>query len=255
MKARALVAVKRVLDYNVRVRVKSDKTGVDLSGVKMSMNPFCENAVEESVQMKEKGWVSEVIAVTCGGKQDEAVLRTALAMGVDRAIHVVEQEPLLPLDVARILRNVARKEDVDLVLLGKQAVDDDCNQTGQILAGLLGWSQCSFASKIQFNQENGEVTVEREVDSGLQIVKTMLPTVVTSDLRLNTPRYPALTKVLKAKKASVEHMSLEELGVLKINATNEILTDYTPERTKGKMVTTTSELVDALFGEAKALQQ
>ncbi|MGV8826034.1 electron transfer flavoprotein subunit beta/FixA family protein, partial [Methylibium petroleiphilum] len=208
---KALVAVKRVVDYNVKVRVKSDGTGVDTANVKMSMNPFDEIAVEEAVRLKEKGAVSEVIAVSCGVTQCQETLRTAMAIGADRAILVECTEELQPLAVAKLLKALADKEQPQLVILGKQAIDDDCNQTGQMLAALAGWPQATFASKVEILDGRAQVT--REVDGGLETVSVALPAVVTTDLRLNEPRYVTLPNIMKAKKKTLEVLKPADLGI------------------------------------------
>jgi len=208
---RILVSVKRVVDYNVKVRVKSDGSGVDIANVKMSMNPFDEIAVEEAVRLKEKGVVTEVIAVSCGVTQCQETLRTAMAIGADRAILVETDVELQPLAVAKLLKAVADKEQPQLVILGKQAIDDDCNQTGQMLAALAGWPQGTFASKVVV--EGGKAQVTREIDGGLETVALTLPAVVTTDLRLNEPRYVTLPNIMKAKKKPLDVLKPAELGV------------------------------------------
>src|SRR5437763_2876728 len=208
---KALVAVKRVVDYNVKIRVKADKTGVELANVKMSMNPFDEIAVEEALRLREKGIVTEVIAVSAGVQQCQETIRTALAMGADRGILVQTDAELQPLAVANLLKVVVEKEEPGLVIIGKQAIDDDCNQTGQMLAALLGWPQATFASKIVLNDGQAEVT--REVDGGLETVAFKLPAVVTTDLRLNEPRYASLPNIMKAKKKPIDNFNPAKLGV------------------------------------------
>ena len=208
---KALVAVKRVVDYNVKVRVKSDGTGVDIANVKMSMNPFDEIAVEEAVRLKEKGIVSEIIAVSCGVTQCQETLRTAMAIGADRAILVETSEELQPLAVAKLLKALMDKEQPGLVILGKQAIDDDCNQTGQMLAALADLPQATFASKIEM--VDGKVHVTREVDGGLETLALSLPAVITTDLRLNEPRYVTLPNIMKAKKKQLDTFKPEDLGV------------------------------------------
>src|SRR5919199_2849421 len=206
-----LVAVKRVVDFNVKVRVRADKSGVELANVKMSMNPFDEIAVEEALRLREKGLVSEVIAVSAGVQQCQETIRTALAMGADRGVLVQTDAELQPLAVAKLLKAICEKEQPQLVILGKQAIDDDCNQTGQMLAALLGWPQATFASKIAIDGERAEVT--REVDGGLETVELKLPAVVTTDLRLNEPRYASLPNIMKAKKKPIDVTTPEQLGV------------------------------------------
>src|SRR6266446_313772 len=208
---KALVAVKRVVDYNVKIRVKADKTGVELANVKMSMNPFDEIAVEEALRLREAGIVSEVIAVSLGIQQCQETIRTALAMGADRGVLVQTDVELQPLAVAKLLKAVIDKEGPELVIIGKQAIDDDCNQTGQMLAALLGWPQATFASKIAIKDGHAEVT--REVDGGLETVAFKLPAVVTTDLRLNEPRYASLPNIMKAKKKPIDVTTPEQLGV------------------------------------------
>merc|ERR1712151_551175 len=214
---RAIVAMKRAVDYAVKVRVKADGTGVDLSNVKHSMNPFCEIAVEEGLRLKEKGKLKELIAVTCGGDKAKDTLLTALAMGADRAIHIktnmrTDQE-LQPLAVAKLLAKVVEKEEPNIVLLGKQAIDDDSNQTGSILAGLMDWPQASSASSVEVTEDKASVSVAKEVDSGIQDVKMPLPAVITADLRLNEPRYATLPNMMKAKKKKMDVVEATSYGV------------------------------------------
>ncbi|RME67466.1 MAG: electron transfer flavoprotein subunit beta/FixA family protein [Alphaproteobacteria bacterium] len=206
-----LVPVKRVVDYNVKVRVKSDQSGVELANVKMSMNPFDEIAVEEAIRLVEKGAAKEVVAVSIGPKQAQETIRTALAMGADRGILVVHDGPAEPLGVAKILKAIVEAEQPDLVIMGKQAIDDDCNQTGQMLAAMLDWPQGTFASKVEI--ADGKLMVTREVDGGLQTVKLALPAVVTTDLRLNEPRYASLPNIMKAKKKPIEEKTPGDFGV------------------------------------------
>ena len=246
-----LVPVKRVIDSNVKVRVKSDGSGVDLANVKMSMNPFCEIAVEEAVRMKERGEASEVVAVSVGSAKAQDILRTALAMGADRAILVKTDETVEPLAVAKILKAVVDTETPDLVILGKQAIDDDCNQTGQMLAGLLGVPQGTFASKVELDGDTVKVT--REVDGGLETVALTRPAVITTDLRLNEPRYASLPNIMKAKKKPIEETSPETLGVdiaprLKVISVTEPKT-----REAGIKVEDAATLVDKLKNEAGVL--
>ena len=213
--ARALVGVKRVIDYAVKIRVKSDKTGVVTDGVKHSMNPFDEIAIEEAVRMKEKKLLQEIIAVSCGPSQSQDVIRTALAMGADKGIHVEvsgpEYETLQPIHVSKILAKLARDEKADLVIVGKQAIDDDSNQTAQMIGGILDWPTGTFCSKIENN--NGELTITREVDGGLEVVKLKTPAVLSADLRLNEPRYATLPNIMKAKKKPIKKMTPKDLGV------------------------------------------
>ena len=248
---KALVAVKRVVDYNVKVRVKSDGTGVDTANVKMSMNPFDEIAVEEAVRLKEKGAVSEVIAVSCGVTQCQETLRTAMAIGADRAILVECTEELQPLAVAKLLKALADKEQPQLVILGKQAIDDDCNQTGQMLAALAGWPQATFASKVEI--ADGRAQVTREVDGGLETVSVALPAVVTTDLRLNEPRYVTLPNIMKAKKKPLETLKPEDLGVDVKPRIKTLKVSEPPKRGAGVKVADVAALVDKLKNEAKVI--
>ena len=246
-----LVPVKRVVDYNVKVRVKSDHTGVDIANVKMSMNPFDEIAVEEAVRLKEKGVVTEVIAVSCGVTQCQETLRTAMAIGADRAILVETTEELQPLAVAKLLKALVDKEQPGLVILGKQAIDDDCNQTGQMLAALLGWPQGTFASKVALEAESVDVT--REVDGGLQTVSLKLPAIVTTDLRLNEPRYASLPNIMKAKKKPLDETSAEALGVDVAPRLTVLKTVEPAGRSAGIKVGSVAELVSKLKNEAGVL--
>ena len=248
---KALVAVKRVVDYNVKVRVKSDGTGVDTANVKMSMNPFDEIAVEEAVRLKEKGVVSEVIAVSCGVTQCQETLRTAMAIGADRAILVECTEELQPLAVAKLLKALADKEQPQLVILGKQAIDDDCNQTGQMLAALAGWPQATFASKVEI--ADGRAQVTREVDGGLETVSVALPAVVTTDLRLNEPRYVTLPNIMKAKKKPLETLKPEDLGVDVAPRIKTLKVSEPPKRGAGVKVPDVATLVSKLKTEAKVI--
>jgi len=248
---KVLVAVKRVVDYNVKIRVKTDGTDVETSGVKMSMNPFDEIAVEEAVRLKEAGTVEEVIAVSMGVSQAQETIRTALAMGADRGIHVETDAPLEPLAVAKMLKAIIEKENPDLVVLGKQAIDDDSNQTGQMLAALLGWGQGTFASKLEM--VDGKANVTREIDGGLETVSLNIPAVVTTDLRLNEPRYASLPNIMKAKKKTIDKLSTDELGV-DITPRLEILGVEEPaSRQAGVIVADVAELVEKLKNEAKVI--
>ncbi|MCD1641917.1 electron transfer flavoprotein subunit beta/FixA family protein [Aurantimonas coralicida] len=248
---KVLVAVKRVVDYNVKIRVKPDGTGVDLANVKMSMNPFDEIAVEEAIRLKEAGTVTEIVAVSVGPQQAQETIRTALAMGADRGILVKTDQPTEPLAVAKILKGVVEAESPDLVILGKQAIDDDCNQTGQMLAALLGWSQGTFANKIELT--DGNATVTREVDGGLQTVALKMPAIVTTDLRLNEPRYASLPNIMKAKKKPLEEKSPDDFGV-DITPRLEILKTAEPgKREAGIKVESVDVLVDKLKNEAGVL--
>ena len=241
---KVLVPVKRVVDYNVKVRVKSDGTGVDIANVKMSMNPFDEIAVEEATRLKEKGAVTEVIAVSCGVTQCQETLRTAMAIGADRAILVDTTEELQPLAVAKLLKALVDKEQPQLVILGKQAIDDDCNQTGQMLAALLGWPQATFASKVEV--ADGKVTVSREVDGGSETLSLTLPAIITTDLRLNEPRYVTLPNIMKAKKKQMDTYKPEELGVDVTPRIKTLKVSEPPKRSAGVKVADVAALVDKL---------
>ncbi len=245
---KVLVPVKRVIDYNVKVRVKADRSGVDLANVKMSMNPFDEIAVEEAVRMKEAGTASEVVAVSLGPQQSQETLRTALAMGADRAIHILHDGVLEPLAVARMLAELARREAPEIVILGKQAIDDDANQTGQMLAGLMGWSQGTFVSRVEMNG-NG-LTVTREVDGGLEKVALTLPAIVTVDLRLNEPRYASLPNIMKARKKEIARLSPADLGVDPAPRLTVLKVEEPPKRQAGVKVASVAELVDKLHDDA-----
>ena len=246
-----LVPVKRVVDFNVKVRVKADQTGVELANVKMSMNPFDEIAVEEALRLKEAGKATEVIAVSAGTAACQETLRTALAMGADRAILVETDADLQPLAVAKLLKAVARKEGAGLAILGKQAIDDDANQTGQMLAALLDWPQATFASKVELDGAAAKVT--REIDGGLETVEVKLPAVVTTDLRLNTPRYATLPTIMKAKKKPLETTSPEALGVDAAPRLAVLKVAEPPKRQGGGKVADVSELVAKLRNEAKVI--
>ena len=248
---KALVAVKRVVDYNVKVRVKGDGTGVDIANVKMSMNPFDEIAVEEAVRLKEKGVVSEVIAVSCGVAQCQETLRTAMAIGADRAILVETAEELQPLAVAKLLKALLDKEQAGLVILGKQAIDDDANQTGQMLAALADLPQATFASKVEVEGETAKVT--REVDGGLETLAINLPAVVTTDLRLNEPRYVTLPNIMKAKKKQLDTVKPEDLGVDVAPRLKTLKVSEPPKRGAGIKVPDVATLVDKLRNEAKVI--
>ena len=248
---KALVAVKRVVDYNVKVRVKADHTGVETQNVKMSMNPFDEIAVEEALRLREAGIVEEVIAFSAGIQQCQETIRTALAMGADRGVLALTDVELQPLAVAKLLQAVIAKEGPEIVIIGKQAIDDDCNQTGQMLAALLGWPQATFASKITI--EGGKAEVTREVDGGLETVAFKLPAVVTTDLRLNEPRYASLPNIMKAKKKPIVTMTPEELGV---DVTPRLVTlkvEDPEKRQGGVKVGSVAELVDKLKNEARVI--
>jgi len=246
-----LVAVKRVVDYNVKVRVKSDQSGVEIANVKMSMNPFDEIAVEEAVRLKEAGVATEVIAVSCGVAGCQETLRTAMAIGADRGVLVETEAELQPLAVAKILKALVDKEQPGLIILGKQAIDDDSNQTGQMLAALLGLPQATFASKVQV--ADGKATVTREVDGGLETLALSLPAVVTTDLRLNEPRYVTLPNIMKAKKKPLETVKPEELGVDVAPRLKTIKVEEPAKRGAGVMVADVKALVEKLKNEAKVI--
>jgi electron transfer flavoprotein beta subunit len=248
---KVLVAVKRVVDYNVKVRVKSDGSGVDIANVKMSMNPFDEIAVEEAVRLKEKGVVTEVIAVSCGVTQCQETLRTAMAIGADRAILVETAEELQPLAVAKLLKALFDKEQPGLVILGKQAIDDDCNQTGQMLAALADLPQATFASKVEI--ADGHASVTREVDGGLETLKIALPAVVTTDLRLNEPRYVTLPNIMKAKKKTLEVLKPADLGVDVAPRIKTLKVSEPPKRGAGIKVPDVATLVSKLKNDAKVI--
>ena len=246
-----LVSVKRVIDYNVKVRVKADNTAVDLTNVKMSMNPFCEIAVEEAVRLKEKGVASEVVVVSVGSKSCQETLRTALALGADRAIQVETEDGLDSLSVAKLLAKVAKEEAADLVIMGKQAIDSDNNQTGQMVAALLDYPQATFASEVVI--ENGEALVTREVDGGLQTLAITLPAVVTTDLRLNEPRFASLPNIMKAKKKPLDVKTPADLGVEVGSNVSQVSVTPPPQRAGGIKVGSVAELVDKLKNEAKVV--
>lgn len=246
-----LVPVKRVLDANVAVRVKPDGSGVELANLKMSMNPFDEIAVEEAVKLREAGTASEVIVVSIGPAQAADTLRSGLAMGADRAILIKSEDALEPLAVAKILKHVASTEAPDLVIMGKQAIDDDCNQTAQMLSALLDWPQAMFASKVEVSGQS--VTVTREIDGGLETLEMDLPAVISTDLRLNTPRYASLPNVMKAKKKPLEEITAESLGISLAPQLQIVATNPPPERKPGAMVATVDALVEKLKSEARVL--
>jgi electron transfer flavoprotein beta subunit len=245
---KVLVPVKRVVDYNVKIRVKADQTGVETAGVKMSMNPFDEIANEEAIRLKEKGIASEVVAVSLGGQKCQETLRTALAMGADRAIHVLTDAELQPLAVAKCLKAIADREQPGLILLGKQAIDDDSNQTGQMLAALLGWAQATFVSKLDV--QGDKAICGREVDEGIETIEVRLPAIVTVDLRLNEPRYASLPNIMKAKKKPIDSLTPDELGV--DVAPRLVYTHFAepPKRQAGVKVASVDELVAKLKSEA-----
>ncbi len=244
---KVLVPVKRVVDYNVKIRVKADGSGVELANVKMSMNPFDEIAVEEAIRLKEAGTVEEIIAVSVGPQQAQETIRTALAMGADRGILVKHDDIVEPLAVAKILKGVVEAEEPGLVILGKQAIDDDCNQTGQMLAALLGWPQGTFASELVLGDG---ATVTREIDGGLQTITTTRPLVLTADLRLNEPRYASLPNIMKAKKKPIDEKTPDDYGVDATPRLQVVSTVEPPKREAGVIVATVAELVDKLKNEA-----
>lgn len=246
-----LVPVKRVIDYNVKVRVKADQSGVELASVKMAMNPFDEIAVEEAVRLKEAGVATEVVAVSCGATQSQEQLRTALALGADRAILVESDAELQSLAVAKLLKAVCEKEQPQLVILGKQAIDDDANQTGQMLAALMGWPQATFASKVVV--ADGKANVTREIDGGLETLAIRLPAVVTTDLRLNEPRYATLPNIMKAKKKPLDTLKPAELGVDVAPRLTTLKVVEPPKRQAGVKVADVAELVAKLKNEAKVI--
>ena len=248
---KVLVAVKRVVDYNVKVRAKGDGSGVDLNNVKMSINPFCEIAVEEAVRLREKGVATEVIAVSLGDKACQEQIRTALALGADRGILVETAEELQPLAVAKLLKAIVVREGVELVIVGKQSIDGDNNQTGQMLAALAGMSQGSFASELVI--ENGKARVTREIDGGLQTIELALPAVVTTDLRLNEPRYASLPNIMKAKKKQLDTLTPADLGVDVSPRMRVLKVEPPPERKAGIKVGSVAELVEKLRNEAKVV--
>jgi electron transfer flavoprotein beta subunit len=247
---KVLVAVKRVVDYNVKIRVKADGSGVELANVKMSMNPFDEIGVEEAVRLKEAGKATEVVAVSIGPAQAQETLRTALAMGADRAILIKTDDLVEPLAVAKLLKGVVEAEKPEIVILGKQAIDDDCNQTGQMLAALLGWAQATFTSKLEPGA--GEAAITREIDGGLQMLKVKLPAVVTTDLRLNQPRYASLPNIMKAKKKPLDEKTPADYGVNVAPRLKVVKTEEPPKRQAGIKVGSPAELV-AKLKEAGAI--
>ena len=248
---KVLVAVKRVVDYNVKIRVKSDQTGVETTNVKMSMNPFDEIAVEEAVRLKEAGTAEEVVAVSMGTQQCQETIRTALAMGADRGILVQSDDELQPLAVAKLLKTLVDRENPDLVIVGKQAIDDDSNQTGQMLAALLDWSQGTFASNIDLT--DGFAKVTREVDGGLETVQLKMPAVVSTDLRLNEPRYASLPNIMKAKKKTIDTITPDDLGVDVTPRLKTLKVTEPPAREAGIILESVTELVDKLKNEAKVI--
>lgn len=248
---KVLVAVKRVVDYNVKVRAKADGSDVDLNNVKMSINPFCEIAVEEAVRLKEAGTATEVVAVSVGDKSCQEQIRTALALGADRGIQVETEGAVEPLEIAKLLKGVVERESPDLVILGKQSIDGDNNQTGQMLGALTGMPQGTFASEVKV--EDGKLSVTREVDGGLQTVSLNIPAIVTTDLRLNEPRYASLPNIMKAKKKPLDVLSPSELGVDLASHLTLLKVEPPPERSAGIKVESVDELIDKLKNEAKVI--
>lgn len=248
---KVLVSIKRVLDYNIKARVKADHSGIDLTNAKMSINPFDEIAVEEAVRLKEANKAQEIVVVSLGTKANQDILRAALALGADRALLIETDQELQPLDVAKILKKLVEKETPQIVLLGKQAIDDDCNQTGQMLAGLLGWSQGTFISQLELKDK--EALVMREIDGGLEKLSCPLPVVLTTDLRLNTPRFLKLPDIMKAKQKPLDIIALAELGVTVKPSLRLLKVDEPTARAGGKKVASVEELVKCLHEEAKVI--
>jgi electron transfer flavoprotein beta subunit len=248
---KALVCVKRVIDYNVKIRVKSDKTGVETQNVKMSMNPFDEIAVEEAVKMKEKGEINEVVIVSIGPAPSQEIIRSGLAMGGDRGIHVLSEEIIEPLNVSKIIAKIVEVEKPDIVFMGKQAIDDDSNQTGQMLAIHSGYSQATFASKVEMN--NGELSVTREIDGGLETLSVKLPCIVTTDLRLNEPRYASLPNIMKARQKKIEKVEIASYGIDLKERLKTLEVNDPPERKPGVMVKDIEDLIEKLKNEAKVI--
>ena len=246
-----LVCVKRVIDYNVQIRVKEDGTGVHTDNVKMSTNPPDDNAVEEAVKLKESGKVKEVVAITIGQEKAQDTVRKALAVGADRGIHVKIEDYVEPLAAAKILKKIVEKEKPNLIFMGKQAIDDDCNQTGQMLSAMLSWSQGTFASKVELKDKTIQVT--REVDEGLETIEINLPAIVTCDLRLNEPRYASLPNIMKAKKKKIEQLNAKDLGVDISNRVEQLKVEEPPKRKSGIKVANVAELVSKLKNEAKVI--
>ncbi|GAB2294445.1 hypothetical protein Dimus_028652 [Dionaea muscipula] len=248
-----MVAIKRVVDYAVKIRVKPDKSGVETTNVKMSMNPFCEIALEEALRIKESGLASEVVAVSIGPAQCLDTLRTGLAMGADRGIHVESTANLYPLAVAKLLKALAELENPRLLILGKQAIDDDCNQTGQMVAGLLNWPQGTFASKVVLDKEKRTMTVDREVDGGLETLLLELPAVITTDLRLNQPRYATLPNIMKAKSKPIKKVTPEDLKVQLKSDLEVVQVTEPPKRKAGVILSSVDELINKLKDEAHVI--
>ena len=251
MSMKVLVGIKRVLDPQVKARVKADKSGIDLTNAKMTMNPFCENAVEEAIRLRESGAIEEVVVLSIGAAKSEETLRNALALGADRAILVLTEEVLEPLALAKVIKAIVEKENPDLVLVGKQAIDDECNQTGQMLSALLDWPQATFASKLEL--VNGTAQVTREVDAGIEVINVNMPAVISADLRLNGPRYASLPNVMKAKRKPLDKIELTDLGLDTANRLTTLEVMEPPARAAGMIVETVSELVDKLRNEAKVI--
>ena len=251
MSMKVLVGIKRVLDPQVKARVKADKSGIDLTNAKMTMNPFCENAVEEAIRLRESGAIEEVVVLSIGAAKSEETLRNALALGADRAILVLTEEVLEPLALAKVIKAIVEKENPDLVLVGKQAIDDECNQTGQMLSALLDWPQATFASKLEL--VNGTAQVTREVDAGIEVINVNMPAVISADLRLNEPRYASLPNVMKAKRKPLDRIELTDLGLDTANRLTTLEVMEPPARAAGMIVETVSELVDKLRNEAKVI--
>jgi electron transfer flavoprotein beta subunit len=246
-----LVAVKRVIDYNVQIRVKEDGSGVHTDNVKMSTNPPDDNAIEESVKLKESGKVKEVIAITIGEDKAQETVRKALAIGADRGIHVIADSYIEPLGIAKILKKVVEKEKPDMVFLGKQAIDDDCNQTGQMLAAMLNWPQATFSSKLNLKEKSLEIV--REIDEGLETLEINLPAIVTCDLRLNEPRFASLPNIMKAKKKPMEQLMAKDMGVDLVNRIEQLKVEEPPKRKAGIKVANVAELISKLKNEAKVI--
>ena len=246
-----LVPVKRVVDYNVKVRVKNDNSGVELENVKMSMNPFDEIAVEEALRLKEKGIANEVVAISIGASQVQETIRNALAMGADSGIFVESNDNLEPLNVAKIISSIAKKENIDLMILGKQAIDDDMNATGQMVAALLDWPQATFASKVEISEKTAKVS--REVDGGIENIEISLPAVISTDLRLNEPRYASLPNIMKAKKKPISQIKIEDLNIEIKKHLSILKVEEPAKRQSGIMLKTVDELVDKLKNEAKVI--
>jgi electron transfer flavoprotein beta subunit len=251
MPLKILIPVKRVIDYNVHIRIKSDHSGVETDNVKMSMNPFDEIAIEAAVRLKEAGIAAEIIAVSIGAPACQETLRTALAMGADRAVLIQTEKTPQPLAIAKLLQNIAEKEQPDLIVMGKQAIDDDCNQTGQMLAGLLNWPQATFASNITI--EDNKAMVMREIDGGLETLSLKLPAVITTDLRLNEPRYLSLPNIMKSKQKKIDIVMVEDLGVDITDRLTLLSLEPPPVRKAGIKVQSVAELLDKLKHEAKVL--